>query len=223
MRKSLLLILVVFTIINIKAQKVSGGMYFSPILSWEKTDEKKVESAGNRFSYGYGIFVYYNFTDNFSLASGINVNEVGGRLKYTEGLIYEYEDQLDTLPDGVRIKSKIRYVELPISLIGKTNEIGYMKYYMKAGISPMFRWKAKADIDTQDEITDVNIKDEINIFNLAFHVGAGFEYSLGGNTALITELTFYNGLTDITHDDSDKFNTYSVLTHQFMLKVGVKF
>jgi opacity protein-like surface antigen len=223
MKRFILLSVAISFSVLVNAQKVSGGLSFSPILSWVKTDNKSVETDDKRLSFGYGAFIDYNFTDNFSLSTGINVNELGGKLKYNDSLIFEYEGNKDTLSSGVRVLYKTRYVEIPISIKGKTNEIGYLTYFMKAGISPMFRWKASGDIEGQDEIENVNIKEEVRLFNLAFHVGAGFEYSLGGNTSLITEVVYYNGLADITPDSSEKWNDYNVLTHQFMLKVGIKF
>ena len=228
MRRIFLLSAIILFTLTSNAQKVSGGLSFAPILSWVKSDSKAVEKAGTRFSVGYGIFADYNFTDNFSFSTGININEVGGTIKYPETMYFDYENTRDTLPPESKVFYKIRYVEIPFSIKGKTNEIGYFTYFMKAGISPMFRWKSRGDIyktvDSKEiKIEDVNIEDEVALFNLAFHVGAGFEYSLGGNTALMTELLYYNGLTDITPDDKDKMNSYSILTHQFMLKVGIKF
>ena len=228
MRRIIILSVIILMTIQINAQKISGGLSFAPILSWVKSDSKTVEKDGNRLSVGYGLFIDYNFTDNFSFSSGINVNEVGGTIKYPETMYFDYENTRDTLPPSTKVFYKVRYIEIPISIKGKTNEIGFFTYFMKAGISPMFRWKARGDIykivDSKEiKIEDVNIKDEVSSFNLAFHVGAGFEYSLGGNTALISELLYYNGLTDITPDDKAKANNYTVVTHQFMLKVGIKF
>ncbi len=228
MKQFIFLFIAIFFSVLVNAQKVSGGLSFSPILSWTKSDNKSVEKAENRFSVGYGLFVDYNFTDNFSFSTGINVNEVGGTVKYPKEMYFNYEDILDTLPKNSKVAYKIRYVEIPISLKGKTNEIGYFTYFMKAGISPMFRWKARGDIykvinSKEVKIEDVNIKDEVSTFNLSFHVGAGMEYSLGGNTALIAEVIYYNGLIDFTPDETDKMNNYTILTHQLMLKVGVKF
>ena len=223
MRRIILLSAIILFTLTTNAQKVSGGLSFSPILSWVKTDNQSVETDDKRFSFGYGAFIDYNFTDNFSFSSGININELGGKLKYTDSLMFEYEGKLDTLPAGTRVMYKVRYVEIPISIKGKTNEIGYFTYFMKAGLSPMFRWKASGDIEHSDEVENINIKEEVRLFNLAFHIGAGFEYSLGGNTAIITEILYYNGLADITPDDTDKLNNYNILTHQFMLKVGIKF
>ena len=240
MKRFTILSLAILFSVLVNAQKVSGGLSFSPILSWTKSDSKLIENDGNRFSVGYGIFADYNFTENFSLSSGININEVGGTVKYPKEIGFLYEDVYDTLPTGARVFYKIRYVEIPISLKGKTNEIGYFTYFMKAGLSPMFRWKVRGDIyqtiDSKEvKIEDVNMKNEVNWFSLSFHVGAGLEYSLGGNTALVAELIYYNGLTDFTNDNSykeydknmdlnaDYRNTYSVLTHQFMLKIGIKF
>jgi len=228
MKRFIFLFIAISLSVLVSAQKFSAGLQFSPILSWVKSDSKSVEKAGNRFSLGYGLFADYNFTENFSFSTGININEVGGMVKYPNEMYFNYENVLDTLPIDTKVMYKIRYTEIPISIKGKTNEIGYITYFMKAGLSPMFRWKARGDIyktenDKEIKIEDVNIKDEVSLFNLSFHVGAGMEYSLGGNTALIAELIYYNGLVDFTPDESDKMNNYSILTHQFMLRLGVKF
>ena len=109
-----------------------------------------------------------------------------------------------------------------------TNEIGHFKYHLKIGLSPMIKWKAKANIETVVNglpytPEDVNFTDEVNPFNLAFHVGGGAQLLLGGTTALIAEIVYYNGITDITPDNADKNNEYNVLSHQIMLRIGGKF
>jgi len=128
------------------------------------------------------------------------------------------------------IKYKVRYIETPISIKGMTNEIGHFKYHLKIGLSPMIKWKAKADIETLDakndyaKYEDRNISGEINAFNLAFHVGGGALYLLGGgSTAIIAELIYYNGILDITPDDENRNNDYNILAHQLMLRIGIQF
>jgi opacity protein-like surface antigen len=63
-----------------------------------------------------------------------------------------------------------------------------------------------------------NISDEINLFNMGYHFGAGAEYSLGGNTAVVFGITYSNGFSDITKNTNDKITTSS-----FAIRLGLLF
>ncbi len=226
MKKILLLAILPLLSLNVFSQAFSGGLMIGPTINWMGTDSKDINSNGNRISYSWGAFLDKNLSDNFAISSGIYINQFGGHVKYTNIIQYEYEETTKTLLPNTDIFYKYRYVEVPVSIKGMTNEIGYMKYHLKLGLSPMFKWKSKADIDPApvkgESTNDVNINNETPIFNMAFHVGGGAAYSLGGNTALIGEITFYNGLTDITKDEHNDKN-YTVFAHMLVFRVGIKF
>jgi hypothetical protein len=229
MKKVLLITLVLVLSMGVYAQKFSGGLMIGPSIGWLKSDSKSLTTDKARFSYTWGAFIDRNLSDNFALSTGIYINEVGGKIKYNNLTGFVYDDSTNvTYFDESLVKYKVRYIELPISLKGMTNEIGHFKYHLKIGLSPMIKWKAKADIETvYNSVSyspeNVNFSEEVNAFNLAFHVGGGTQLLLGGTTALIAEIVYYNGITDITPDNSDRRNEYSVLSHQIMLRIGVKF
>jgi len=212
--------------LNIFSQAFSGGLMIGPTINWMGMDSKSVEKAGNRLSYSWGAFLDKNLSGNFALSTGIFINQFGGTVKYKEPIMFEYEDNTRILLQNTEIFYKYRYIETPISIKGMTNEIGYMKYHLKLGLSPMFKWKAKADIDPApvvgESTNDVNVSNESPIFAMSFHVGGGAAYSLGGNTALIGEITFYNGITDITNEEHNDKN-YTIFAHMLVFRVGIKF
>jgi len=226
MKKILLLFVSIIFTLNTFSQAFSGGLMIGPTINWMGMDSKSVEKAGNRLSYSWGAFLDKNLGDNFAISSGIFINQFGGSVKYHDPIQFEYEETTRTLQTNTEIFYKYRYIEVPISIKGMTNEIGYMKYHLKLGLSPMFKWKAKADIDPTpvagESTNDVNISNESPIFNMAFHVGGGASYSLGGNTALIGEITFYNGITDITKDEHNS-KDYTIFAHMLVFRVGIKF
>jgi len=221
-------IIIVFAISSF-AQKFSGGLMIGPTIGWLKADEKSVVKQGSRLSYTWGAFIDKNLGENFALSTGIYVNEVGGKLQFSDSLFFKYEDIDGLIQKNSIINFKNRYVEVPISLKGMTNEIGNLKYHLKIGLSPMIKWKAKADIETLDinstvvTYKNVNITEEVNAFNLAFHVGGGAQFLLGGNTSIIGEVIYYNGIVDVTPNDDARINKYNILSHQIMVRVGIKF
>lgn len=233
MKKVLIITIALIFSFGAFAQKFSGGLMIGPSIGWLKSESNSVKSESSRFSYSWGAFIDRNLSDNFAVSTGIYINEVGGKLQYNDALILEYDGDNGLneilLSENSIIKYKIRYIETPISLKGMTNEIGHFKYHLKIGLSPMLKWKARADIETLDANSDYakyedrNIPNEVNAFNLAFHVGGGAQFLLGGSTAIIAELVYYNGLLDTTPNDEAKNNEYTILSHQIMLRFGVKF
>ena len=229
MKKVLIITIILVFSFGAFAQKFSGGLMIGPSIGWLKSDSKSLTKDKARFSYTWGAFIDRNLSDNFAISTGVFINEVGGKIKYNEttGFVYEDSTSATYFPSSI-VKYKIRYIEIPISLKGMTNEIGHFKYHLKIGLSPMIKWKAKADIvasviGVPYSPEDINFSDEVNPFNLAFHVGGGAQLLLGGTTALIAEIVYYNGITDITPDNADRNNEYNVLSHQIMLRIGVKF
>jgi len=212
MKKILIITIVLVLSFGAFAQKFSGGLMIGPSIGWLKSDSKSITNNKARLSYTWGVFIDRNLGDNFALSTGIYINEVGGKIQYTDSLRFEYDGDNGMndvwLCNNSIIKYKVRYIEIPISLKGMTNEIGHFKYHLKIGLSPMIKWKARADIETLDSKGDGvtyenrNISSEVNPFNLAFHVGGGAQFLLGGSTAIIAELIYYNGIVDTTPDDA---------------------
>lgn len=178
--------------LNAQDSKFDFGLKVSPTLAWMK-GSGELSNNGSRIGFAYGLMADINFTNNYALGTGIDVTYRGGKLK-----------QGDTL----KIKSVLQYIEIPVTLKLKTNEIGYITYFGKVGFAPGFNIKAAGDFS----------KSEIFPLNLALVVGAGAQYSLGGKTALLAGLTFNNGFMDVIKAKSQK------ATSNFLsLDLGVMF
>ena len=233
MKKVLIITIILVFSFGAFAQKFSGGLLIGSSIGWLNSESSSVKKEAGRFSFTWGAFVDRNLGNNFAFSTGIFINEVGGKLQYTNSIKFEYDGDNGIndvwLTENSIIKYKIRYIEIPISLKGMTNEIGHFKYHLKIGLSPMIKWKARADIETFGTNYDVikfenrNISNEVNPFNLAFHVGGGTQFLLGGSTAIIAELIYYNGIIDTTPDDAARNNDFDILSHQIMLRLGIKF
>lgn len=173
---------------------MSFGLKVAPTLAWIKSDTKSVESDGSRLGFAYGLITDFNISKNYAFGTGVDVTYRGGKTKN------KFVD-IDS-PD--KTSFTLQYIEVPITLKLKTNEIGYITYFGRFGFAPGINIKAKADIEntlTEQSDDDIGAKKGINPINLSFLVGLGATYSLGGSTAVLVGITFNNGFLDIFDKD----------------------
>jgi len=203
-------------------EKFSGGIYVSPEISWFKPDNKQVKSEKGRLSFGFGITSDIALTNAFSFNLGLSFLNAGGSLKYLDSLpkIQAVDTTYLKLPSNRIIKYKLQYIELPISIKGKTKEIGYISYFLKFGISPLLRYKSRADIEVD---SNDDVKNEVRAVSFAYHIGGGITYSLKGSTKLLFEGVFRNGLSDIEKIKNYKNKDYKNILNVIEIRAGVVF
>ncbi len=188
-------------------QKLHFGLKAAPSLAWLMTDTKGISSNGTKFGFGYGLITEFNFSSHYSFATGVDINYRGGKLKS------EFHSN-DSTTSTAEANYTLQYVEIPITLKLKTNEIGYFTYFLQFGLEPGFNIRSKANTKTTTKIAsnpvvvtednDEDIKDGINNFNVSMIIGGGLEYTLSGSTTLLTGITFNNGFLDIYDGDAVK-------------------
>jgi opacity protein-like surface antigen len=203
--------------------KLHFGLKAAPSLAWLRTDTKGLDSDGSKFGFSYGLVTEFNFADNYAFATGLDITYRGGKFKTVET---EYPDSSTTVTTSTNSSYIIQYVELPVTLKLKTNEIGYLTYYLQAGIAPGFKIRARGSYEaaiqtttngtttnTSDKQSDIDIMKEINNFNLSMIIGGGIEYTLSGSTVLLTGIQFNNGFLDVFDSNDAKVNSnYLALT-----------
>ena len=237
MKKLLLTLSIAILIIPASAQKFSGGFEGGFIYSWLNTNSKNATTVNGRLNFTYGAFLDKNLSDVFTLTTGINSNYLGGAVRYKDPITLNWDDKDYNISKDAKITYKIQQLEIPISIKGKTQEIGYITYFGRLGMSPAIVIKSRADIEgtvmdpenklvtDEEDLVDLNIKKNINPFNIGWHVGGGIEYSLGGSTSVIAELMFSQNFLSMTKDNITEPTDNSVkLTNSFVvLKAGIKF
>ena len=218
-----------FVLSNLNAQsdqKFHFGLKAAPSLAWLKTDSKGVSSEGTKLGFSYGLITEFNFGEHYAFATGVDVSYRGGKLKST----FSTTDASSSLVTTTvaTYAYNLEYIELPLTLKFKTNEIGYLTYYLQAGVAPGINIRAKADVTTSTQVTgypiinsaedNVDVKDGINNLNLSMILGGGVEYTLSGSTVLLAGITFSNGFMDVADGDEIKANS-----NFLALTIGVLF
>ena len=226
MKKALLVFVLAFSVTAAWCQdnNFRFGVKVQPALAWfrvDAPDEPNFKSDGMPFGFGYGFITDFAFTDRYSFSTGLEIAYRGGKTVYS----YTETNGTNVVNYTQRTKLSLQFVEIPLTLKLRTNEIGYITYFFQAGLAPGYAIRTRAEIEVNDVVIDDNkdYSDQINEFNLSMILGAGAEYSLGGSTSLLLGITFNNGFLDLIDDSG--FNGAEVKgnSNYLALMLGVMF
>ena len=148
------------------------GIHASPNISFISTKDEALSNPAN-VKFGFGLLAQFNFAENYAISSGINFTNRGGDLSVSNDSSGSYSAQ---------------FLQIPIRLKMSTREFGYSTFFASFGGSIDMRLTEEASF--VPELT--NRQDSyVSFFNAMFCIGAGMEYSLGGNTSLVGGI-YYN-------------------------------
>ena len=197
--------------------RMKFSVHADPQFAWFSSDEDNVVPDGSIFHIQTGIQMDFFFDRNYAFAFGFGINNMGGNLLYTDSTaFYSNEDTIYVNP-GQTIKHHLQYLDIPLGIKLKTEELGYATFFLEVGLNPMINLNAKAS-SADDILNKENIRESINLFNLGYHAGIGVEYRLGGSTAAIGGIRWSSGLTDVTGNDRANITMKVISIH-----IGVLF
>ncbi|MGB0165925.1 MAG: porin family protein [Luteibaculum sp.] len=178
------------------------GLHFSPNFGWFKSDENNLENDGSVLNYSYGLITEFNLgeSQNYAVATGLSVFNQSGALKV--------EDE----NGDIEVKQRLQYLEIPAVLKLKSNEIGYLTYFGKFGLSNKFNIAAETETKFGGQENTETNKSDVQFYSASLLVGVGAEYNLSGNTSFLFGLDFHNGFTNLYTKDSDigKVRPYNI-------------
>jgi hypothetical protein len=99
--------------------------------------------------------------------------------------------------------------------------MGYGRFFSDVGLDPKIVVGGRADIPSLD-IKGGNATQELNLFNLSFHVMAGMEYPLAGNNSFIIGIGFEKNLFDITRDNGNQPSNVAI-QKMLSFRIGMAF
>ena len=203
------------------AKKIRIGLELTPTFSWFKSDYESVENDGLKLSNRAGVNIDYNFVHNYFFSTGVFINWQKGGLKYSDANVpFDIDDDMvvfNTLEESVTIDYKLRYLEIPIGLKLKTNEIGYMTYFAKFGLNMAFNISSLGDAN-QLSVEEADFSEEVNFINVGYHIGGGVEYALSSDFILSGGITFQQGFIDVTSNTDGREKDKTILNN---LRIGL--
>lgn len=226
---SILLVAVLMTVQGFSQdfKKFKFGFKVDPNVSWMSSETIDVVSEGVLLRGSFGVNADIMFSERYALGTGFSIMGGGGQLSF-----FDYEDRIGDAGESNFIvkrnrKYKLKYVEIPLTLKLRTDEIGYITYWGQFGLGLGFATKATADdnikffselVEDADEMGNswidsgsaistlakedeeemgVDISGEMLPIRASLIIGAGIDYSLSGNTSLMFGIAYNNGLTNV--------------------------
>jgi len=226
---SILLVAVLMTVQGFSQdfKKFKFGFKVDPNVSWMSSETIDVVSEGVLLRGSFGVNADIMFSERYALGTGFSIMGGGGQLSF-----FDNEDRIGDAGESNFIvkrnrKYKLKYVEIPLTLKLRTDEIGYITYWGQFGLGLGFATKATADdnikffselVEDADEMGNswidsgsaistlakedeeemgVDISGEMLPIRASLIIGAGIDYSLSGNTSLMFGIAYNNGLTNV--------------------------
>jgi len=227
MKKYIFVTILLFAVIaafsqNESKSKVRLGIIASPQLTWLKPNINAAENDGTKLGFKFGLNMDYYFLENYSFSTALLINNSGGTIRYYGvDIPFIADDSTCHFTNGVSVTYKIQYIEIPVTIKLKTNQIGYYTFYGQFGLHPMINISAKGNAN-QQSVKNANISREVNYFNVGYQIGGGLEYEIGNSFTLSAGLIYSNGFTDVTTNTPGRKNDKTIL-NSVTLQIGFLF
>lgn len=236
LRKITLLTAFLAFVVSAQAQKeFKFGVYVEPSVSFFASNDKDVEPDGSNLGFTIGLLGEYYFgnSDNYALIMGGNFSlGRGGTLLYEDGGRLFPDSELDAesyvststgnvgtngegllLTPGTKVKYSLNYLEIPVGLKLRTNELGesYMRAFFQLPVLTIgIPVSARASIEspnatgfvsstgeevyyTPEKVKGENVYKDIFPLQIQLGAGAGVEYAPNEDGGLLlTAGLFYN-------------------------------
>jgi hypothetical protein len=152
MKNSILIIpaLCLSLLAGAQEQEWKIALHVDPNFSWLKPDSKFMDQGSNKLRFGFGIMIDKMFTDNYAFGTGLNIIHTGGELSYLYTDAYKKDGATAFTPviaEKVR-NYHLQYLEIPLTLKLRTNEIGAITYWAQMGIGLGLNIRARGDDET---------------------------------------------------------------------------
>jgi len=213
------------------------GIQVSPSIGWFNPDSDGLSDEGTKIGFNFGLTADFNITKNYAFATGLTIMSTGGKIDFPDIIPVNGNET------GGRTEADIRlnYVQIPLTLKLKTNQIGYMTYFAQFGFGLGVNYNAEADEEFRFpggngtiNNDDVEYDDEISLIRSSLIVGLGAEYNLSGNTSVVLGLSLDNGINNILSEDifdedangngfGDRNQEFKSINNIIVLNLGIIF
>jgi len=229
MKKNTIIILALILLVStLKAQEGTKPFNFTfrmgPNLSWLKSNSDAVSPDGSMIGFSWGALCEIPVQTNYAFVTGFNINFAGGKVDYA-GLVQGQTEM-------VKERFSLKYLELPLMLKIKTNEVNGVLFYGQIGLGTSFRLNSRVKRSFQNipglssyiiPNEDKNSDNLTSFVRESLLIGIGAQYTLQDNLKLFGGLNFNNGFTDILKKGPYNTSDPKVISNFVELNIGLFF
>ena len=187
-------------------KSVRLGVKLMPNVGWFNSPDKELQPAGALAGFGFGLVAEFKLAknNNYAFATGLSITNQGGVLEY-QSVAAEGVNPTLFFNSKAKTDIRLRYIDIPLMLKLKTNEIGYMTYFFNVGVTGGINVRAtqnltltynNLNVEKSQIVEKQDINEQVVVGRVLFVAGAGAEYNIGGNTSIFGSINWNNGLTN---------------------------
>ena len=216
MKKILLTIAIVITLtVSASAQfkPFQFGLKIEPGITFPKLDSDDIYSGDTKMSFNWGFIGNFYFVENYGFSTGFNIRYINSEYSFD----YSPHDSIKV--NGYDRVIKNQYLEIPISLVMRTESINNLRIFGNIGYGLGFLLNgSKRDYDDFDNEVDI-LNDKYNKIRHALIIKLGVEYSVYKSSCLTAAIVYNNNFVNIY----DKKAEHNVMLNNICLEIGFMF
>lgn len=200
-------------------------------------DGYEVKKNGGNVGFSFGINADYNLTERYTLFTGIGMDWRGGKInaklpattptpsKYARGANVKYTTQYLTIPIGLKMTAA-SFDNIKIQALTGF-DLGLL--LAQKGDVVLYTTNAASGNDTTVSFLKQKLGGTATVVpvTLGWSLGIGGEYDLNGKNAVIAQLIYRNGFTDVTspktNDEGKRFSDGNIRSNTFAIRIGYTF
>lgn len=202
------------------------GFKISPNFGWTRILDGQMENNGLSLGFSYGLMGDINLGNNpnYWLSTELIVSSMPAKVKATDTLYNSLVAPGGAAFTNAQFDYRLQYLQLPIAIKMKTNEIGNLTYWLQFGVTPSFMMRNKLTTSAEQDLykagttshspnSDGNddldfdgrngegvFEDNVVPLRMGMLIGAGVEFTISGKTTGIAGLRLDNSFTDLFWD-----------------------
>ncbi|MBQ8223135.1 MAG: outer membrane beta-barrel protein [Bacteroidales bacterium] len=210
MKKTLLTIVFIIALaLSASAQfkPFQFGLKVEPGIGWSKLNSDHLFDGKTKMNFNWGFVGNIYFVENYGLSTGFNVKFMNNEYSFNTNM---YGDVTRTI--------KNQYLEIPIGLTMRTEEMGEMRILgnVSYGLGFLLNTNEKNFDSNGNEVTMIS---DYNKIRHALIVKLGVEYYVHKSSCIVAALVFNNNFANIYGTDYEQ----NVLLNNLNLEIGFMF
>lgn len=212
MKKAFLTLAVVILLsVNVFAQykPFQFGLNITPGVNLTKINSDNIDNGSSFVTFNWGFKGNIYFVENYGLSTGFNILNVKGGYSYT-----------DKNEDIFNSKIHNQYLEIPLSLIMRTEKIGNLRIFGNVGYGLGISLNSKQEnIDPKNEIIETS--EDFKKIRHGLIIKLGTEYNVYKASCISLALVYNNNFVNI-YKKSNPLER-NVFLNQLCLEIGFMF
>lgn len=212
MKKTLLAFIVIIILsfnANAQYKPFQFGLKIAPGINMTKLNSDNISEKTNAFSFNWGFVGNFYFVENYGISTGFNINNIKGGYAYNDNISGKLNRTINN-----------QYIEIPLSLIMRTEKIGKTRIIGNIGYGMGFLLNSEQkDINiNKEEIPSI---EEFCKIRHALIIKLGVEHNVYKASCLTMALVYNNNFINIYKKNNS--HEHNILLNNLSLEIGFMF